>query len=738
MENRYDPTSTNHELVLLGQAPDDADDLGADREELFGGNNTQEARIDLGDGAGAEQPAAADTPSPSPASTGCAVRKRRCTSDVWDDMDKIFAIEGGREGLCCPYQYWNGPDKCKRMHAPGQQRQSVLSYNPDGTVQMWEFSAEVARIELCRLIARLDLPLCFGESDVFEDYIKTAHNPRHANVSRQTTTRDMDKYFKEKHAKILEKLKSASCVALTSDIWNGNAKEVYLSVVAHFVNSDWQLEKRIRAMRLIDVSHSGVNISERINAVVQEYALTDKVFSITLDNASANTKQWTHFHLCCLRCACHIINLMVKAALDVLNPYLDDFRTAISFLNSSTQRIAAYKSYCVAMNVRPRKFGLDMEVRWNSTYLMLKHLLPHKETFEVFIQTHHPNRDLLTRAHWYVAERILEFLERFYDSTVVMSGVYYPTSSLMLHHIIHMHRHMSMYENDNLLRPAVVEMKDKFLKYWSEIPLLYSFAFILDPRAKLRGFHNVLHLLSNLTGKNFSEYSTSMRASMTDLFNKYDNKFGAVRTQRPPTSTPGDGKSKYAWDLVFGAGLDSTGASSMGLGTGIAGFGASSMGLGAGPVGFGASSMGLGGSTAGSSNPALFRRTSANSLLHAVSNPPNVGSELSSYLDSDNVQKFDDDFNLLDWWHDHKLTYPVLSILAKDVLSVPVSTISSEAAFSLAGRVIEQRRRRLAPSMVEMLSLLKDWEAADARLQHTAEDRSLEDAFKEMYLDDAT
>ncbi|WVZ61919.1 hypothetical protein U9M48_011726 [Paspalum notatum var. saurae] len=581
MGNRYDPTSTNHELVLLGQTPDDADDLGADREELFGGSNTQEARIDLGDGAGAEQPAAADTPSPSPAPTGRVVRKRRCTSDVWDDMDKIFAIEGGRE-----------------------QRQSVLRYNPDATVQMWEFSAEVSRIELCRLIARLDLPLCFGESDAFKDYIKTAHNPRHANVSRQTTTRDMDKYFKEKHAKILEKLKSASCVALTSDIWNGNAKEDYLSVVARFVNSDWQLEKRILAMRLIDVSHSGVNISECINAVVQEYALTDKVFSITLDNASANTKAMDTLSpllsgyigplLMHQRCACHIINLMVKAALDVLNPYLDDFRTTISFLNSSTQRIAAHKSYCVAMNVRPRKFGLDMEVRWNSTYLMLKHLLPHKETFEVFIQTHHPNRDLLTRAHWYVAERILEFLERFYDSTVVMSGVYYPTSSLMLHHIIHMYRHMSMYENDNLLRPVVVEIKDKFLKYWSEITLLYSFAFILDPRAKLRGFHNVLHLLSNLTGKNFSEYSTSVRASMTDLFNKYDNKFGAVRTQRPPTSTPGD------------------------------------------------------------------------------------------------------------------------------------------------GRVIEERRRRLAPSMVEMLSLLKDWEAADARLQHTAEDISLEDAFEEMYLDDAT
>jgi hypothetical protein len=55
-----------------------------------------------------------------------------------------------------------------------------------------------------------------------------------------------------------------------------------------------------------------------------------------------------------------------------LKPYLEDFRTTISFLNSSNQGFAAYKSFCVAMRLRPRKFGLDMEVRWNSTYFMLK------------------------------------------------------------------------------------------------------------------------------------------------------------------------------------------------------------------------------------------------------------------------------------------------------------------------------------------------------------------------------
>ena len=115
-----------------------------------------------------------------------------------------------------------------------------------------------------------------------------------------------------------------------------------------------------------------------------------------------------------------------------------------------------------------------------------------------------------------------------------------------------------------------------------------------------------------------------------------------------------------------------------------------------------------------------------------------VGNELTNYLDSDTVSQFDDSFSIINWWHEHKLTYHVLSILARDVLTVPVSTISSESAFSTTGRIIEERRRRLSPEMVEILTCTKDWEAADARLQQQVEDKSLaleEECYSELYLD---
>lgn len=62
----------------------------------------------------------------------------------------------------------------------------MLKYNCDCFVFRLEYIADVAMQQLCRIIARLDLPLCFGDCDTFDDFIKIVDNPRLSNVFRQT------------------------------------------------------------------------------------------------------------------------------------------------------------------------------------------------------------------------------------------------------------------------------------------------------------------------------------------------------------------------------------------------------------------------------------------------------------------------------------------------------------------------------------------------------------------------
>jgi hypothetical protein len=85
-----------------------------------------------------------------------------------------------------------------------------------------------------------------------------------------------------------------------------------------------------------------------------------------------------------------------------------------------------------------------------------------------------------------------------------------------------------------------------------------------------------------------------------------------------------------------------------------------------------------------------------------------VGCELTAYLGTDNVTAYKDDFDLLLWWCDHKLTFPTLSIMARDIMSVPISTVSLESCFSLTEKIIEERRRCLLSETVEMLACLKN------------------------------
>ena len=114
---------------------------------------------------------------------------------------------------------------------------------------------------------------------------------------------------------------------------------------------------------------------------------------------------------------------------------------------------------------------------------MLKHLFPHKVSFTTFIHAQYPKL-LLTDDHWAMVEKVLKFLELFYDATVALSGVYYPTSTLKIHYLVKIAMHLKNYANDNHIRPVVQPMIDKYNKYWRDIHLFYSFIFILDPELK--------------------------------------------------------------------------------------------------------------------------------------------------------------------------------------------------------------------------------------------------------------
>ena len=84
--------------------------------------------------------------------------------------------------------------------------------------------------------------------------------------------------------------------------------------------------------------------------------------------------------------------------------------------------------------------------------------------------------------------------------------------------------------------------------------------------------------------------------------------------------------------------------------------------------------------------------------------------ELDIYMEDPRVPvRPDEDFNVIAWWKKNSDAYPILSLMAWEFLAIPVSTMSSESAFSAAGRILGKNRTSLSPETLEALICAKDW-----------------------------
>ncbi|KAL5553222.1 hypothetical protein UlMin_040623 [Ulmus minor] len=87
-------------------------------------------------------------------------------------------------------------------------------------------------------------------------------------------------------------------------------------------------------------------------------------------------------------------------------------------------------------------------------------------------------------------------------------------------------------------------------------------------------------------------------------------------------------------------------------------------------------------------------------------------SQLKLYLDEPKMS-INVKFDVLTFWKYHQYRYLEFSTMTRDVLSIPVSTVASEAAFSVGGRVLDQYRSSIKPENAETIFCTRDWLYSD-------------------------
>lgn len=87
------------------------------------------------------------------------------------------------------------------------------------------------------------------------------------------------------------------------------------------------------------------------------------------------------------------------------------------------------------------------------------------------------------------------------------------------------------------------------------------------------------------------------------------------------------------------------------------------------------------------------------------------------YLEENTLRR-SHDFDILSWWKLNTIKYPTLSVIALDILDIPISTVASESSFSTSGRIVGPHRSKLLPKTIEAIICTQNWLSGGKKAMH--------------------
>ncbi|KAK1562265.1 hypothetical protein Q3G72_009084 [Acer saccharum] len=294
----------------------------------------------------------------------------------------------------------------------------------------------------------------------------------------------------------------------------------------------------------------------------------------------------------------------------------------------------------------------DVPTRWNSTYLMIDSAIYYRLAWTALELADPFYKHCPSASEWDSVEKLCKFLRHFYDTTCLFSGTKYPTSNLYMPKVFmtHLTLKQNLDSDDPFFKEMSNQMYSKFQKYWADFSTILAIGIILDPRYKMEFIQFVYDRLYGAESEQFEVVKMKLSA----LFNEYVTSSTRRSTIRSsPASLPTTSSELQPvddLDLVL-KDFDSN----------------------------------LSGDTFST------QRT-----------------QLDLYLEERRLER-SMDLNILDFWKGNQPRYPELAAMARDVLSIPISTVASESTFSISGRVLDQFRSSLSSNVAQAIVCSRDW-----------------------------
>lgn len=532
----------------------------------------------------------------------------------------------------------------------------------DGTVSVsyTNFDNKRSQMDLARMIILHGYPLTMVEHAGFQLFVRNLQPMFDLATFDKVEADCIEIYEKEKQkvCEVLDKLPGK--ISVSADIWSASEGVSYLSLTAHFIDDSWQLKKRLLNFIVIEASHTEDMLSEVIMTSLMDWDIDRKLFSMTCDGnltndnivcairdrLSQNRFLLYNGQLFDLRCSVNILKLMAQDSLEALSEITLKIRESIRYIKSSQAIL--------------KKFNEMVQLVKGEThvsYLCIDDPLTWSSTYSM-LEVALEYKDVLSR---------LQEQEPLY--TMCPSDTEWTRASTLT----------------------------GYLKLFVEVTSVFTSAKI--PTANIF-FPEIcdVHLQLIEWCQNPDSFISSLALKMKSRFDEYWKKCNLAL----PVAAILDPRFKmklveYYYPLIYptsaSKSIDIVSNCMKALYDGHA----ICSPLDANGL---ACQVGVGESR--------DRLTGFDKFLNDTSQTQNTKSDLDKYLEEPLFPR-NMEFNILNWWKVHTPRYPILSMMARNILGIPMSKVTFEAAFSSSGRTLNCDRRSLKPETVQALMCAQDW-----------------------------
>jgi hypothetical protein len=590
---------------------------------------------------------------------------------------------------------------------------SQLFSSPTGSQQITSTTSSRDRqlhqqVMTVKFVADALLPLNIVERESFRDLIKS-----YDHKSKPMST----KFLKDQITLIERRMKEYAIstlkgfsICLTVDHWTSKAHQNFTGLTAHFIDDNFN----VHLVNLGIYLHEGGTDSDSLEKSFLNLLMNDlnmagtKIFAVTTDT-TANMNSFGRrlessgiAHIYCtdhvLQCTCRLVyDRDMGATFGDNSESVQKARDLVGFFNKSSQAVEKLKKKQELLDScpgRPLTVVTDVCTRWWSTHAMIERLLHLKPAIDAMVADNQVGAYGLEQRDWAILKDVMQVLAPFKFCQKQLEGDKYVTCSWVLPAINICRKELSRHsvsEENSVSKTMSLQLLSDFEKCWGRMEDPLFDETVRRARANRQiGIHPAL-LIAHFLDPRFKQLSQvkdddakqSIKNRVLDIMIQSENEFRASVAQHDNNdeSAVGDANINEEMELEHNSGDDVDDILKC-LENEIA----------------------------------TADRATHVHTLQITSVEQKCRDELRQYIAAPSqplrlpggTMTFS---NPLEWWRQHKDTFPTLARLAKVYLAVQATSAPSERVFSQASKIINNVRSSLHPEMAgKLLFISKNWD----------------------------